>query len=89
MGTSRSLAIEEQFYLLWPLRLLWIMRKPERAGRTVGRIILAIWLWRALLILRFGVGWSHADNAFDTRADALRSEACWPFSCTVTLLQSP
>jgi peptidoglycan/LPS O-acetylase OafA/YrhL len=71
MGISWSLAIEEQFYLLWPLSLLWIWRKPRRAAHAVVGIILAIWLWRAVLMVSFGVPWSYIYNAFDTRADAL------------------
>jgi len=75
MGVSWSLAVEEQFYLLWPLALLWIYKR-KRPLRAVAWIIFILWLWRALLVIGFHVSWDYAYNAFDTRADALMV-GCW------------
>lgn len=75
MGISWSLAVEEQFYLLWPLVLLWVSRL-KRPARAVAWIIVGLWLWRALLVVGFHVSWDYAYNAFDTRADALMI-GCW------------
>jgi peptidoglycan/LPS O-acetylase OafA/YrhL len=42
MSHMWSLAVEEQFYLLWPAALIWAIRR-RRTGRLVG-IALALWL---------------------------------------------
>ena len=41
-----SLAVEEHFYLIWPVLLLTV--KPKRAGRTAFLLALAIFSWRCL-----------------------------------------
>jgi peptidoglycan/LPS O-acetylase OafA/YrhL len=67
-----SLAIEEQFYLIWPL-LLWfaLARGGRRAARiTVCVLISAIVLWRIYLALN-GAPPFRTYNGFDTRADTL------------------
>ncbi|WP_052116230.1 acyltransferase family protein [Noviluteimonas dokdonensis] len=56
-----SLAIEEQFYLLWPLILL--RKKP---GFTV-----LIAAWAALTVWKFQWGWSAAYTRFDTHCTGL------------------
>ena len=71
MSIAWSLAIEEQYYLVWPLALLWIMRKPKNAVKILGGVILAIWIWRVVLMFGFGVTWAWVYNATDTRADGL------------------
>ena len=75
MGISWSLAVEEQFYLLWPVLLLWVWKRRSPL-RAVGWIILGLWCWRILLVVVFHVSWDYAYNAFDTRADALMI-GCW------------
>jgi peptidoglycan/LPS O-acetylase OafA/YrhL len=75
MGVSWSLAVEEQFYLLWPLTLLWILKR-RRPAVAVAWIIATLWVWRAVLVVGFHVSWDYAYNAFDTRADALMV-GCW------------
>lgn len=44
-----SLAVEEQFYLLWPLLLLPVARKPRAAGVLIALLLLA-----SLLVTLFG-----------------------------------
>ncbi len=66
-----SLAIEEQFYLLWPL--LFIFWRKNLAGLKRGLIALigAIWIYRAALCLIFNVDESYIYSAFETRVDHL------------------
>jgi peptidoglycan/LPS O-acetylase OafA/YrhL len=73
LGISWSLAIEEKFYLLWPLLLLLLLNKRSTLIRTLSLIILVQWTYRAILYLVFHVHWDYVYNAFDTRADALLS----------------
>jgi peptidoglycan/LPS O-acetylase OafA/YrhL len=76
MGISWSLAIEEQFYLLWPLALIWILKSKRRAAPIVAVAIAAIWVWRFVVVFGLHAGWTYVYNAFDTRADALLV-GCW------------
>jgi peptidoglycan/LPS O-acetylase OafA/YrhL len=65
-----SLAIEEQFYLLWPILFLTFIRKGIGVLRAVGvSVIVAVVAWRSLLFLKVGVGSAYVYNAFDTRFD--------------------
>jgi peptidoglycan/LPS O-acetylase OafA/YrhL len=66
-----SLAIEEQFYLLWPcLFLVWRADLKKMALFLVA-LIEAVWLYRALLCFAFGVDQAYIYAAFDTRLDNL------------------
>lgn len=69
---SWSLAVEEQFYLLWPTVFLLLIRRGERALR-IGILTLtgAVVLWRAYLYLVVQTGPHYVYNAFDTRFDAI------------------
>jgi peptidoglycan/LPS O-acetylase OafA/YrhL len=71
LGISWSLAIEEKFYLLWPLLLLFLLRKRSNVARTLAWIILGQWLYRAILYLAFPVSFNYFYNTFDMRVDAL------------------
>lgn len=67
-----SLAVEEQFYLLWP----WLFRALAPHGRgTLAKwlsgIIVGVMTWRCVLYLGLGVHEAYAYNAFDTRFDNL------------------
>ena len=65
-----SLGIEEQFYLLWPLGLVWM----EKRGKTwSGLLWLIPLLWALRLVLKFGfeVRQGYIYSALETRADHL------------------
>jgi peptidoglycan/LPS O-acetylase OafA/YrhL len=62
-----SLAIEEQFYLCWPIILALAGR---RAVPIAGGLIVAVWTWRIGLLLG-GVPWLRLTGALDTRLDSL------------------
>ena len=67
-----SLTIEEQFYLLWPVVLLWTARRGG-VGCTLGlalALALASWSWRIVLTLD-GAAVTRLYNGLDTRVDAL------------------
>jgi len=66
-----SLGIEEQFYLLWPLSLIALWRRPERAPAILAAAIGAVWVYRAVLQFVVGAGQQYFYAAFDTRADHL------------------
>lgn len=68
---SWSLAIEEKFYLLWPLLLLVLLKRRTGPAVTLTFIILGQWIYRAILYLGFHVNWFYCYSTFDMRADAL------------------
>ena len=70
MWISWSLAVEEKFYLLWPLLLLALLKRPTLI-RLLVSIILGQWIYRAILYLVFHVSASYFYCTFDMRADAL------------------
>jgi peptidoglycan/LPS O-acetylase OafA/YrhL len=66
-----SLAIEEQFYLLWP-GIFYLFRKDLRKlSFLVGGIIVFTWVWRWLLQFAWHVHQGYIYRAFETRADHL------------------
>ena len=57
LGPLWTLSVEEQFYLLWPLTLLLLLRfrpSPRALARTTAAGVLAFWVLRPLLWLRYG-----------------------------------
>jgi len=65
-----SLAVEEQFYLLWPLLFLKFMPNRMRLLKVLGIVIGCIWVYRIMLRLA-GVDQAYVYNTFECRADAI------------------
>jgi peptidoglycan/LPS O-acetylase OafA/YrhL len=70
MVISWSLAVEEKFYLLWPLLLLVLLKRPNLI-RILVSIILGQWIYRFVMALHFHVSEGYVYSTFDMRADAL------------------
>jgi peptidoglycan/LPS O-acetylase OafA/YrhL len=64
-----SLAVEEQFYAIWPVTILALGADHRRIKLVVLGLLVLIALWRVVLIAR-GVN-GYVYYAFDTRFDAL------------------
>jgi peptidoglycan/LPS O-acetylase OafA/YrhL len=72
IGHTWSLSVEEHFYVLWPLALLFLLhRLPiKQCARVMFAAFLALSLWRALSI-GLGQTWGEVYYRFDTRASGL------------------
>jgi peptidoglycan/LPS O-acetylase OafA/YrhL len=67
-----SLALEEQFYLVWPLAFGFLMRWGRGAViRFLMTAIAVVVVWRTFLYVGLNVGSAYVYNAFDTRFDTL------------------
>ncbi len=64
-----SLAIEEQFYVLWPILFVVLIHKPKYLALTLAGLIGTVWLWRIALTLFTATGEGYIYAAFDTRVD--------------------
>ena len=66
-----SLAVEEQFYFVWPILFVFVLGVRWRVDLLLLGLILTVWIYRAVSYL---TGW-HSDEyiyrALDTRADHL------------------
>jgi peptidoglycan/LPS O-acetylase OafA/YrhL len=65
-----SLAVEEQFYLLWPPVFILLARNQRRTV-VLGIIIVTVWIHRIYLQLFAGGDQGYIYEALDTRADHL------------------
>ena len=65
-----SLAVEEQFYLVWPLLMILLVRVP-RAGWIVGALLVASLVWRFALVEVYDASGARATRGLDSAAAAL------------------
>ncbi len=66
-----SLAVEEQFYLLWPLGFLLVLRSRRGPAFWLPVAIAAVWIYRAILYAGFNVSTVYIYEGFEARADHL------------------
>jgi peptidoglycan/LPS O-acetylase OafA/YrhL len=66
-----SLAVEEQFYLLWPMLLIVLQRSGWSLQRSLTVLILSLWALKIALVLGLGVSDDYLYRALETRSDAL------------------
>jgi peptidoglycan/LPS O-acetylase OafA/YrhL len=81
LGHTWSLAVEEQFYIVWPLLLLLILKNVQRSSRWIPMLLglLASAAWRDFLVYS-GAGIDRVYSGFDTRAETLL------FGCLLAVL---
>lgn len=66
-----SLAVEEQFYLLWPVTFLWLSRRRGGPVRWLLALVPLFWVHRLLLQFVWRVPEVYIYESFDARADHL------------------
>jgi peptidoglycan/LPS O-acetylase OafA/YrhL len=66
-----SLAVEEQFYFLWPITLILLVRVRWRLDTSIAVSIVAVWAYRAALQLGGHASDDYIYRALETRADQL------------------
>ncbi len=73
LGHTWSLSIEEQFYILWPVTLIFLLRRIKnrwRVAAVVAAMAVTAWFLRIYMTTQ-GFSVDRVYNGLDTRADAL------------------
>lgn len=70
-----SLSLQEQFYVLWPLFLLWAWRRGLQLEWAICGYIAGVWCLRAVEHLVFQVPDAYLYRALETRSDNLAAGA--------------
>lgn len=84
-GIMWSLAIEEHFYLIFPVLLLFLLRRMpgRRQAAVLIGICLAVLAWRVVLVTGFDVSIDRTYLATDTRIDAIL------YGCVLGVYRNP
>ncbi|MEY2654830.1 MAG: hypothetical protein RLZZ524_1858 [Pseudomonadota bacterium] len=84
IGVVWSLAIEEHFYLLYPLLAAWLLRRasPAASVRLLLALCGAVLAWRIVLVLQ-GASAERIGMGTDTRIDAILA------GCALALWRPP
>jgi peptidoglycan/LPS O-acetylase OafA/YrhL len=80
-----SLAVEEHFYLLFPLALLLLFRdhRAPKVAFVLAFVCVCVLIWRCLLVFALDVHADYIYHATDTRIDSLL------FGCVMGLWMNP
>ena len=84
-GVLWSLAVEEHFYLLFPLLYAWMCpRLPaSRQALTLLALCGAALVWRCILVFHFHAGFLHTYYGTDARFDSIL------FGCVLAVIANP
>lgn len=66
-----ALAMQGQFYLLWPAVAVALLKRGHRLSRVLAGAVVAVWCWRWLLIASGNEVVEYLYRALETRGDAL------------------
>lgn len=66
-----SLAVEEQFYFIWPVALGWMLRAGVRLEKAIVAVMLGVWVYRAGAQLLGLASDEYLYRALEMRADHL------------------
>ncbi len=78
-----SLAVEEQFYLFWPPVLVILLARRKSLVAALACAILAIWIYRWILVFGIHASDYYLYRALETRGDHLA------IGCLVAVLLQP
>lgn len=70
-----SLALQEQFYILWPLFLLWAWRRGLKLEWAISGYIVGVWGVRAIEHVVFQLPDAYLYRALETRSDNIAAGA--------------
>jgi peptidoglycan/LPS O-acetylase OafA/YrhL len=84
-GVMWSLAVEEHFYLIFPLALAGLMRRLSyrQIGAVLGCVCLVVLLWRCYLVTELALPGNYIFFASDTRIDSIL------FGCIMGICLNP